>query len=296
MRQQSDVFTVRQTRIPTNIFIGFLVSSGVIAALQFSGICLVLVTEAWASITNTGLKAFFLDKNWFPTIGQFGSAPMMLSSVVVAILAVLIAAPFGIGLAAFNNFFANPVLATIIRRLLNVATAIPSIVFGLWGLMAVVPLIVLIEPPGVSLLAAVVILAMMIIPTLALLADLILDQVPQAHVRAAIALGARKETNVLLIMRIASHGLFGAIIFSLCRAIGETMVVVMLAGNIVAWPNSPLTQVRVLTANIALEMPYAAGLHRSALFLGALELVVIVAVFTFVGMWLMDRGTERARS
>ncbi len=287
----------RKTRAIQSAFVGALYSSSILIVALVAAIGFVLILGAWASISSHGIGVVFVDDKWFPSIGQFGAAPMFVSSMVVALCAVLIVAPFGIGVAIFNHFYAHRVIATLVRRFLNVATAIPSVVFGLWGLVTIVPLIALLKPPGVSLLATVLVLALMVMPTLALLADLTIGQVPRAYVIAATALGATKEENIFLTLRFATRGLSSALAFSFCRAIGETMVVLMLSGNIVAWPIDPLAQIRVVAANIALEMPYATGEHRSILFLGSLVLIVFISIVTFFGVRLMDnKGAECVRS
>lgn len=277
-----------------NAVLGLLEASGVLVAVLFVLICVVIVREAWPIFSTDGMAAMIFGEKWFPSAGYFGLAPILAASLAVALITVLIAAPFSIGLAVFTVFFASPFLASVVRRLLNVATAVPSVVFGLWGLMTIVPALASVRPPGVSLLAASLVLAMMILPTMALLADMALAQLPRQYLLASAALGASRTERVLLCMRLVLPGLTAAAVFSFCRAIGETMVVMMLAGNIVAWPNGLLVQVRTLAANVALEMPYAMAMHRAALFFGTMELIVVVGIATGIGLYFMNKGGEDA--
>ncbi len=275
--------------------LNLLDASGLLIIALFILLCAVIVAESWPALFGGNLPKMVAGTKWFPSSGLFGSAPILAASLAVALATVLIVAPFSIGLVVFMNYFAFPFAASAMRRLLNVITAVPSVVFGLWGLMTIVPLIASVRPPGVSLLAASLVLAMMVLPTMALLADMALTQIPRQYLLASAALGASRTERILLCLRLAAPGLAAATMFSFCRAIGETMVAMMLAGNIVAWPGELTAQVRTLAANIALEMPYAMGMHRAALFLGTLELIIIVGAATAAGLYFMSRERSGCR-
>lgn len=254
-----------------------------IAGLLSSAIVLLIVLflakESWPAIQHVGLPHFFLDRAWNPTEALFGIGPMLLGSLLAAFGATLIAIPLGVGSALFCRYLAPPPVARIQRALVMLLAGIPSVVFGFWGLVVLVPLIAAVEPPGASLLAAILVLAIMILPTIALTADAALGLVPAGYLQGAAALGLSSEASILHVLLPAARAGIGAgVLLALARALGETMAVLMVAGNVVQIPRSLLEPVRTLTANIALEMAYATGDHRAALFVSGLALTAIVTV------------------
>jgi phosphate transport system permease protein len=192
--------------------------------------------------------------------------------------ALVLAGGLGILSAVWLHFYAPSWLARSFRGLIDLMAGVPSVVYGLWGLEVLVPLIARISPPGPSLLAGIVILTMMIVPTVVLLADAALMAVPRDSLAAAAALGLSRETTAFRVaVPAARSGLGTALLLGLARALGETMAVVMVCGNVVRLPASVFDPVRTLTATIALEMGYARGDHRSALFVCGLVLLGTVA-------------------
>lgn len=164
---------------------------------------------------------------------------------------------------------------------------IPSVVYGLWGLTVLVPLVSQWEPPGASLISAMLILALMILPTVALTSEAALAAVSHANLQGASALGLSRKGIVLgVALPSARKGIQTGVILATMRALGETMAVLMVAGNVVQTPTSLFDPVRMLTANIALEMPYAMGEHRAALFASGLLLMLIVTLLA----WLARDG------
>lgn len=191
--------------------------------------------------------------------------------------AVLLAAPVGILSAVFCQFYAPEPVAAAYRRLMELLAGIPSVVYGLWGLVVLVPLIARLEPPGPSLLAGILVLSLMILPTQALMADAALAAVPSSYLQGAAALGLSRWATVRgVVFPAARSALLAGAILQSGRAVGETMVVLMVTGNVVQAPSSLFHPVRTLTANIALEMAYALGDHRSALFVNGLLLLAMV--------------------
>ena len=161
--------------------------------------------------------------------------------------------------------------------MLELLAGIPSVVYGLWGLVVLVPIIQGWQPPGASVLAGILVLALMIVPTVALFADAALRQVPMHLISAAAALGMRRWTITTKVMLPAArHGIGAGVMLAFGRALGETLAMVMVCGNIVQVPASLFDPVRTLTANIALEMAYAQGAQRSALFASGLALLALV--------------------
>lgn len=247
--------------------------SGVILAL----ICAFLMIESWSALTHVGLTRFFTDSGWYPTSGQFNLLPMLWGTLLATIGAMLIATPLGVLSAIFCHYYAPAAIAGIYRRLVELLAGIPSVVYGFWGLVVLVPMIRELHPPGPSLLAGVLILALMVLPTVALMADAALAGVPREYLRAAAALGlSRWRTASSVALPAARAGVFTGVVLSACRALGETMAVLMVCGNIVRTPDSLFDPIRTLTANIALEMAYALGDHRSALFVSGLVLLAII--------------------
>ena len=273
-----------------------LSSIGALACLLVVLIVGFLCWEAIPSVRQIGSR-FWTDDGWFPretaVQGSFGIGPMVLGSLLVTCGAVLIAVPFGIVSALFCQFYAPRSIAVTFRRLVELLAGIPSVVFGFWGLVVLAPLIGRWQPPGASLLAGIIVVALMIMPTVMLMAQESLAAVPRSYVSAAAALGIGRLRFIQTIaLRQASGGIFSGVILATARAVGETMAVVMVCGNIVRVPSSLFDPVRTLTANIALEMGYALGDHRSALFVCGLVLLLGVAGLLaagYVGRWLIGR-------
>jgi len=250
-------------------------------------IVLFLTVESLPALRRIGIVRFFSDASWHPAAGgadgTFNLTPMLVGTLLATTGAVLLATPLGIGSAVFCNFYAPRAIAQPFRRLMELLAGIPSVVYGLWGLMVLVPLIGRLHPPGPGLLAAVVILAVMILPTVALLADAALANVPQEILRGTAALGlSRWRTVCQVALPTARSGLMTGVILETGRALGETMAVLMVCGNVVRIPHSLFDPMRTLTANIALEMSFAMGDHRSALFVCGLVLTGLIVLLVTV--------------
>lgn len=251
------------------------------AGVLFLVTCFVIY-EAWPAISRGQWRLFFTSPDWFPSDNEYNLWPMLLASILVSVGALIAALILGITSALFMQFIAPNWLAGYYRSLITLLAGIPSVVYGLWGLTVLVPLINQIEPPGTSLLAGIIILALMILPTIALTADAALANVPRTLLQGAACLGMRQSTTMFFIaIPAARSGIIIGAILALARALGETMAVLMVAGNVVQVPNSWFEPIRVLTANMTLEMAYAVDQHRSALFVSGLILLVLVSVLTW---------------
>jgi len=261
-----------------------LLGAGTAAAAAAAAAIVLLIAafvlgESLPALREIGAARFFTDGGWHPTADGFNLAPMLLASLAVAVGATLLAAPVALLVALFCAACAPEWIANVVRRVVELLASIPSVVVGFFGLVALVPLIARLRPPGASLLAGVLVLALMILPTIALLAEASLRAVPRAQWVAAAALGiGRCGALRRVVIPGARRGLLGAIFLGLARALGETMAVLMVCGNDVRWPTDLFGPVRPLTANIALEMAYALGRHRSALFVSGLLLMAAVTV------------------
>jgi phosphate transport system permease protein len=214
---------------------------------------------------------------------------MLLGTLLTTLGSIILAAPLGILSAVFCQFYAPPILAVIYRGLIQLLAGIPSVVYGFWGLVVLVPLINKLHPPGASLLAGILILSAVVLPTITLIADASLSKVPQSYLQGAAALGlSRWGTIAKIVFPAAKSGLIASLILATARAIGETMAVMMVCGNVVAIPNSIFAPIRTLTANIALEMAYAAGDHRRALFASGLLLMLIILVLVAIAATFLE--------
>ncbi|MGH8553486.1 MAG: PstC family ABC transporter permease, partial [Methylococcales bacterium] len=181
--------------------------------------------------------------------------------------------------AIFLCFIAPAPIVKLYRVVLTLLAGIPSVVYGLWGLTVLVPLIGRLQAPGASLLAAILILSLMILPTIALTSAASLAGVPREWLMACDALGLSRRGRILgVALPAAAAGIQSGVLLAIARALGETMAVLMVAGNVVRYPSGLFEPVRVLTANIALEMAYATGPHRAGLFASGLLLTLLVLV------------------
>ena len=245
-----------------------------------------LLMEAWPAFSDGNWRAFYHDQGWYPLEGMLGITPMIWASLAIALGAVLLALPLGIASAIFLQFYAQNFMAKAYRLLINLLAGIPSVIYGLWGLMELVPLLTKIQPPGVSLLAAILVLALMILPTIALTSSSALAAVSNDVLKGASALGLTNKTKILAVaIPAAKGGIASGVVLAVARALGETMAVLMVAGNVVQNPTGLLEPVRSLTANIALEIAYATGQHRASLFASGLLLILLV----FVLAWFTAR-------
>lgn len=265
---------------------GFAVPAGAIVLLIVG----FLVLEALPALQDIGPARFFTDSSWHPAEGFYNLTPMLWGTLFAMAGSVLLATPIGILSAVFCHFYAPALVADTYRRLIGLLAGIPSVVYGFWGLVVLVPLISRIHPPGPSLLAGVLILTIMILPTVALMADASLANVPKDYLRGAAALGLSRWATVRgVVFPAAKSGIFTGVILGTGRAIGETMAILMVCGNVVQTPKSLFDPIRTLTANIAIEMAYAMGDHRSALFVSALVLMAMIVVLVATAEWI-SRG------
>ena len=282
-------------QVGNSLFPAVLWSLTLAGAATVVGILLFVFGEAWPFFRDVGALRLLSDTGWHPTEGQFGASAVFAGSLLIAGGAIALATPIGVASAIFSEFYAGPRLRALYRGLLKVLAGTPSVVLGLWGLLHVVPLIASWRPPGQSLLAAIIVLAIMTIPTLSLFVGASFAALPSDYSHAASALGMGRWRTVRSVMIPAARsGIAAGTVLSAGRAIGETMAVMMVCGNVVQIPSTIFSPVRPLTAHIALEMSYATGQHRASLFACGFALVMLVGVLTF-GAHVVARRTGRAR-
>lgn len=268
-----------------------LATLGLTCAVLLLLVVLFLLKESWPVLRNGGWIVFFQQQGWYPLEGRFGMMPMIWASLAMMAGAVFLALPIGLAGAIFLQFYAPKQIAAAYRLLLNLLAGIPSVVFGLWGLTELVPLIGAWQPPGASLLAAILVLALMILPTIALTSAAALGAVPLEWLSGAAALGLTRKTQILAVaIPAARSGIISGTLLATARALGETMAVLMVAGNVVQNPSGLFEPVRALTANIALEMAYAMGDHRAGLFASGLLLTIVVWLLALIASRAMKVG------
>ncbi len=257
------------------------------AGLILVFIVVFLVLESIPALRHLGVSRFGLDSSWHPGENSYNLVPMAMGTVLSTLGAILLAGPIGLGSALFCYWYAPPLMASLYSRFLELLAGIPSVVFGFWGLVVLVPLINRWHPPGASLLAGVLILAMMILPTTSLLAQSSLAQVPSEYIRGAAALGLGQWATLRhVVIPAAKSGLWTAALLATGRALGETMAVLMVCGNVAQMPSTIFDPIRTLTANIALEMAYAVDDHRSALFVSGVALLVLILILVATATWI----------
>lgn len=249
----------------------------ILISLAVGFIGLFVLRESLPFLKQMDIGDVFFDSAWFPLEKRFGMAGMLVATVLVSLGATLIAAPLGLASAVFMTFFARRGGIFFMKTLLALMAGTPSVVFGLWGLSVLVPLLGETYPPGASVLTAIIVLSLMLLPTVALTSYTALKSLPNALHQASHALGLSRVRHVCSVaIPGARTGILSGLILSLARALGETMAVLMVAGNVPALPTSLFDPARVLTANIALEMGYATGTHRASLFASGLLIVSLV--------------------
>lgn len=256
--------------------------------LAISTIAGYLLIEGWSAFREVGLVNFVTGHDWLPA-AYFGILPMILGTLLAAFSAVAIATPIGILTAIFLTELASRPLAKMLRALFELMAAIPSLVYGFFGLVVIVPAIeqLFLVPAGQTLLAGIVVLVMMLLPTMIILAEGALRAVPRAQRLASFALGSSKVFTVVhVVLPMARHGIVVAVILSIARAFGETMAIMMVMGNSPVLVTSLLEPARTLTVNIALEMSYASGLHSSALYATGVVLLLVIIVLNLALLYL----------
>lgn len=229
-----------------------------------------------------GIGDFLFGTKWTPSNAnpEYGILPMIIGSLVITFGAILIGVPTGVFTSIFMAKFCPPKLYRFVKPAVNMMAAIPSIVYGFFALRLIVPFMRnLVGGTGMNILTASILLGIMILPTIIGLSESSLRAVPNSYYEGSVALGATHERSVIRVMvPAAKSGIISAVILGIGRAIGETMAVILVAGNQPRIPTSVTQGVRTMTTNIVLEMAYAAGEHREALIATAVVLFIFIIV------------------
>lgn len=246
-------------------------------------ICVFIFGNGVPAIAEIGVFDFLFGTTWRPSNEIFGIGTMIVGSLYVMVGALVIGVPLGILCAIFLANFGSNRVAKVAKAGVQLLAGIPSVVYGFFGLVVLVPFIrANLGGTGQSVLCASIVLGIMILPTIITLSESALKAVPQTYYEGALALGADHERSVMrVVLPAAVSGIMASIILAIGRAIGETMAVIMVAGNQVQLPGAITEGVRTMTANIVLEMGYAADLHRGALIGTACVLFVFILIINF---------------
>ena len=253
-----------------------------ISILAVGLICFFLFVNGTPAIREIGVIQFLFGKVWRPGNGDFGILPMIVGSLYVTAGAIIIGVPIGIFTAVFLARFCPEKIYPVIKAGIELMAGIPSVVYGFFGLVVIVPFVRnFIGGKGYSILTASILLGIIILPTIVNVSESAIRAVPKSYYEGSLALGATHERSVFrMVVPAAKSGIFAGVILGIGRAIGETMAVIMVAGNmpVLRAPNELLKGVCTLTANIVIEMGYAQDLHRQALIATGVVLFVFILI------------------
>ncbi len=259
-------------------------------------ICVFIFANGVPAIAKIGVFDFMLGEKWKPTDdpASYGIFPMILGSLYITAGAVIVGVPTGLLTAVFMSRFCPKKLYKAIKPMINLLAGIPSIVYGFFGMIVIVPLVrTYIGGNGNSILTASLLLGIMILPTVVGLSESSMNAVPQSYYEGALALGATHERAVAtVIFPAARSGIMSSVILGIGRAVGETMAVIMVAGNQARMPKGILKGVRTLTANIVTEMGYAGDLHYDALIGTGVVLFVFILILNICFSILSKKKCE----
>ena len=256
-------------------------------------ICIFLFANGLPTIAQIGPLKFLFGPEWKPSNNKFGILPMIVASIYVTGGAILVGVPVAVLTSVFMARYCPKRIYGVLKSGIELMAGIPSIVYGFFGLVLIVPLIRdVFGGPGASMLAAIILVGIMILPTIVGVTEAAIRGVPESYYEGSLALGATKERSIYAVMLpAAKSGILAGIVLGIGRAIGETMAVVMIAGNQPRMPKGLLKGVRTMTMNIVTDMGYATGLHRQALIATAVVLFVFILIIN-LSLSLLNRRSE----
>ncbi|MDD3339756.1 MAG: phosphate ABC transporter permease subunit PstC [Lachnospiraceae bacterium] len=258
-------------------------------------ICVFLFANGVPAIGKIGVFQFLLGEKWKPANDLYGILPMIMGSIYVTAGSLVIGVPTALLTSIFMAYFCPKKIYPVFKAAINLMAGVPSVVYGFFGLVVIVPAIRdIFGGSGTSMLAACILLGIMILPTIIGVTEASLRAVPDSYYEGSLALGATHERSVFrTIVPACKSGIVAGIVLGIGRAIGETMAVIMVAGNQARMPKGILEGVRTLTANIVTEMGYAADLHREALIATGVVLFVFILIIN-LAVSLLNRRTSNA--
>lgn len=257
--------------------------SSIVSILALIAILAFIMYRGLPSILDYGIFNFLTKSNWAASYGEYGILSMIVGSIAVTLGAIIIGVPLGILCAVFLSEIASDKLKKIVQPAIELLAGIPSVIYGFFGLLAIVPLInSLFGGGGDSILAAIFILTVMILPTIVTLTQTALESLPSHYKEGSLALGASHIQTIFNVMiPAAKSAILSAVILGIGRAIGETMAVILVMGNSIQMPSSLLSRGRTMTANIALEMGYAPEYHQNMLFGIGVVLLIFIMILNY---------------
>lgn len=277
---------------------GIFLICAAVSIIAVALITIFLFNEGTPAIAEIGVLKFIFGSQWDPGQGEFGILTMIVSSLAATLLSVALGTLIGVFTAVFLAEIAPKWVARVVRPAISLLSAIPSVIYGFFGITVLVPLIrntFATSEKGVSgysLLAVVIVLTVMILPTIIMLTENALRALPSTYKEASLALGASPIQTIFKVMiPAAKSGILAAIVLGMGRAIGETMAVIMVAGNSATMPTSLLSMIRTMTGNVALELSYSSGLHRQALFGTAVVLFVFIMLLNLTLTIIVQRSS-----
>ena len=258
-------------------------------------ICIFIFKDSFGFIGKIGVKNFILNDAWTPmnVPASYGILPMIIGSVLITAMSCIAAVPVSIMVACYLAFDCPKNIYKILKPALNLMTGIPSIVYGFFALTVIVPINrSLFGGTGMNMLSAAILLLIMVLPTIISMAEASLRTVPKSFYQGSLSLGATHDETITRVMvPAAKSGIFAGIILGVGRAIGETMAVILVAGNQTRLTFNPLKGIRTMTTNIVLEMAYAAGEHRQALIATAAVLFIFILLIN-IGFFIVKSRSE----
>lgn len=258
-------------------------------------ICIFIFKDSFGFIGKIGVKNFVLNDAWTPmnVPASYGILPMIIGSVLITAMSCIAAVPVSIMVACYLAFDCPKNIYKILKPALNLMTGIPSIVYGFFALTVIVPINrSLFGGTGMNMLSAAILLLIMVLPTIISMAEASLRTVPKSFYQGSLSLGATHDETITRVMvPAAKSGIFAGIILGVGRAIGETMAVILVAGNQTRLTFNPLKGIRTMTTNIVLEMAYAAGEHRQALIATAAVLFIFILLIN-IGFFIVKSRSE----
>lgn len=282
------MFVMNKEKMMQGVF--FLTAFASVALVGL--ICLFLFSSGLPTIIQLGTESFLLGQRWRPNNEIYGILPMILGSIYITAGAVVLGVPIGVFTAVYLAHFCPKKIYGCLKPAVELLAAIPSVIYGFFGLVVLVPAVrEMLGGTGNSIFTAAVLLGMMILPTIISVTEASLRAVPASYYEGALALGADKVRSYFFaVVPAAKSGIFAAVILGVGRAIGETMAVVMVAGNQARMPQGLLEGIRTLTTNIVIEMGYAADLHRDALLATAVVLFIFILIINMSFVYLKKRA------
>ena len=272
-----------KNKIKENIMRAVFFLAACISIIAVLLICWFIFSNAFPAIGKIGVTEFLFGTEWRPLNDKFGIFPMIIGSLYVTAGAIAMGVPVGVMCAVFMARYCPARLYKVLRPAVDLLAGIPSVVYGFFGLVVIVPAVRQLFGGGKSVFTAALLLAIMILPTIISISEAALRSVPQSYYEGALALGATKERAIFGVsLSAARSGVSAGIILGIGRAIGETTAIVMIAGNQPIIPNNIFSGVRTLTTNIILEMGYAQDLHREALIATAAALFIFVLLINLL--------------